>query len=262
MNPVSKLRTIIIDDAAKARRLLSLILEEYLPEVEILGEAANVDEALVLIHEHRPDFILLDIEMPGQSGIDLAEQLAESELNCDIIFTTAYNEYAIKAFRLSAIDYLLKPINELELVQSIEKVKNKRNLLDSNRRLKTLSQNLNPNNPSILCMPVLNGFEYIPVKDIEYIEASGSYANIALTNGSSKTISKNLKFFEDTLQYFTQFIRVHRSCLINLEQLKLFSKSDSGTIILNSGKTVSLSRDRKPIFMEILQSMNRKDSYQ
>jgi len=255
---IKKIRTIIIDDASKARRLLYLMLKEYAPDIDVIGEAGNVNDALQLIKDLRPDFILLDIEMPGKSGIELVEILIEMNIKCDVIFTTAYNDYAIRAFRLSAIDYLLKPINEMELVQAIEKVKQKKILISADNRLKTLSQNLKPENPNTLCVPILNGYEYLPIKEIEFIEASGSYANISLINGKIKTISKNLKFFEETLQSFTQFVRVHRSCLINMEHLKAFSRADNGTIILNSGKQVSLARERKVVFFEILEKFNKK----
>jgi two-component system LytT family response regulator len=248
----NKLKTIIIDDAGKARRLLFLMLSEHVPNVEVLGEASNVDDALKLIRMHRPDFILLDIEMPGKSGIELVEFLIAEKTDCQVIFTTAYNDYAIKAFRLAAVDYLLKPINEEELVQAIEKVKQQQNLFEADKRLQVLSQNINSRNPNMLCIPVLNGYEYIPIKEIEYIEASGSYADISLTNGKTKTVSKNLKYFEDILQHFIQFYRVHRSCLINLEHLQMYSKSESGTVILKSGKKVSLSRERKAEFLDML----------
>jgi two-component system, LytTR family, response regulator len=251
------LKTVIIDDSAKARKLLSLIIAEHIDYVEIIGQASDVDEALVLIATLTPDFILLDIEMPGKSGIELVEILIDRKIKCDVIFTTAFNDYAIKAFRLSAIDYLLKPINEGELIKAVEKVQKRKLLEESDLRLKTLSQNLKPDSPGFLCIPVLNGYEYFQLKDIEYIEASGSYVNIALLSGKLKTVSKNLKFFENALQSFIQFFRIHRSCLINLEQLKIYSKSGSGTITLQSGKELSIARDRRNDFLKTMENFLR-----
>jgi two-component system LytT family response regulator len=230
-----------------------MMMQELAPDIQIIAEAASANEGLALIEQHKPDFILLDIEMPGISGIDLVEILLEKRISCEVIFTTAYNEYAIRAFRLSAIDYLLKPINEPELLQAIDKLRNKKALQESDRRLQVLSQNLSQNKANIISIPVLNGYEYIPVQDIEYIEASGSYAQIQTVQAKNKTVSKNLKFFEEALQGFSQFIRVHRSFIINIEQMKLFSRSDGGVIMLNSGKEVSLARERRAIFLELME---------
>ncbi len=120
---MTKLKAIIIDDSPQARKLLSLMLKEYKSDLEIIGEAENANLGFELIKQHQPDVIFLDIEMPGKSGIQLAEQLIKEKLNPEIIFTTAYNDYALKAFRLSAIDYLLKPINETHLFEAVEKIK-------------------------------------------------------------------------------------------------------------------------------------------
>ncbi|MHC1703912.1 MAG: LytR/AlgR family response regulator transcription factor [Tenuifilaceae bacterium] len=257
MKSESQISTIIIDDSTKARRLLVLMLQELAPNIRVLAEASNVDEALKLIEEMKPESIFLDIEMPGKSGLELVETLIDKKISCEVIFTTAYNEYAIKAFRLSAIDYLLKPIKEHELVQSIEKIQIKRSLVESEKRLQTLSQNLKSDKPNMICIPVLNGYEYISLKEIEYIEASGSYADITLVSGKIKTISKNLKFFEEMLQSFNQFVRVHRSTIVNAELVKRFSRSESGTIILNSGKLVSLARERKNTFFEVMEKYQK-----
>jgi len=257
MNQTTKVIALIIDDSAPARKLLRLMISEFFPNIAIADEAANGLEAIALIKKHKPDFILLDIEMPELTGLQLVEKLIDTGISFEIIFTTAYNEYAIQAFRLSAADYLLKPIKENELIDAINKVLNKRNLIESDRKLNFLAQNFKQEKPNVLCIPILNGVEYIPVSEIEYVEASGSYATVALTDGKHKTVSKNLKFFEESLIHFWQFVRVHRSFIINIEMLKAFTKTDSGTIVLKSGKSVSLARDRKDAFLEKLALLNK-----
>src|SRR5690606_38350418 len=129
----------------------------------------------------------LDIEMPEKSGIQLAEELINRNINCNIVFTTAYNQYAIKAFRLSAVDYLLKPIDETQLLQAVEKLNEKQHTQHSLTRLNALTQNLQHNNTPVLSFPVLNGHEYIPLSEIVYFEADGSYVHLFLTDGKEKT---------------------------------------------------------------------------
>jgi two-component system, LytTR family, response regulator len=246
------IKAIIVDDSAQARKLLKLMIQDLADDVLILGEAENVNEAVELIKKEKPDVVFLDIEMPGKSGLQLVEEISRNEINYEIIFTTAYNEYALKAFRLSAIDYLLKPIDETQLQEAINKIRHKKQLNQAKTQVETLAHNLKPNNEHVLCIPIQNGYEYIPLKEIEYIEADGSYVNIYLTNQKQKTVSKNLKYFETTLQQVPVFMRVHRSYIINLKQLKRFEKTDGGIIIMNNNAKIYLSRERKSDFLKML----------
>lgn len=255
MTKTEKIDALIIDDSLQARKLLRLMLHELAPEINVLAEAENVNEGLDLISKYNPDVVFLDIEMPGKSGIHLAEELLKNKVDCNVVFTTAYNTYAINAFRLSAIDYLLKPINEKQLLEAVQKIKDTKQLKYAKDRLRVLTENLKPTTENVLCIPVQNGFEYIPVKQIEYMEADGSYVHVFLIDKKQKTVSKNLKYFEQALEQFPNFVRVHRSSIINMDYMASYSKSGRGTIILKSGKEVDLARDRKADFLALLDKL-------
>ncbi len=252
MSEKTTLRAVIIDDSSQARKLLRLMLMELSPEVKVLGEAENVEEGLRLIEKERPDAIFLDIEMPGKTGLQLAEILLERNFTGNIVFTTAYNAYAIKAFRLSAIDYLLKPIQEDQLLEAVEKLQEEKQNRDNANRLKALSENLREERGEVLCIPTQHGFEYLPLEEIEYLEADGSYVKIYCVNNRSKTVSKNLKYFERALTDCTNFVRTHRSFLVNLDFVTNYSKSDGGYLTLKRNVQIPVSRERKQAIQDIL----------
>ena len=243
---------LIIDDSKQARKLLRMMFKDLAPCIYIVGEAENVLEGLNLIEQFQPDAIFLDIEMPGISGLQLAEILIEKQYKGSIVFTTAYNSYAIKAFRLSAIDYLLKPIQEDELIQAIEKIISEKQNQHNEARLILLSENLSEKNNNVLCIPNQNGFEYIPINEIEYLEADGSYVTIYCVNKKSKTVSKNLKYFETALIDFVNFIRPHRSFIVNKDFITNYIKSDGGFLILKSDVEIPIARERKQAIQEFL----------
>jgi two-component system, LytTR family, response regulator len=249
----TKLTAIIVDDSPQARRLLKLMISEYLPNIDLVAEAENPNQAFELIKNTSPDLVLLDIEMPEKSGLELAEELLEQKINCEIIFTTAYNTYAIQAFRLSAIDYLLKPIQEKELIAAIEKVQHNKILKNDQKRLQTLANNLRGDAGQTLCLPILNGYEYLAIQEIEYLEANGAYSTIFLISGKKILISKNLKHFETLLESFEQFLRVHRSFLVNKNHIKSIKNLDNGDkILMQSSQEIDLARDRKKDFFKAM----------
>lgn len=247
-----ELRAVIIDDSAQARKLLRLMLLELAPEIKHVGEAENVNDGLRLIDKEQPDAVFLDIEMPGKTGLQLAEILLDRNFKGNVVFTTAYNAHAIKAFRLSAIDYLLKPIQEDQLTEAVEKLKEEKKNRDNENRLRALSENLHQERSEVLCIPTNNGFEYIPVMEIEYLEADGSYVKIYCVNNRSKTVSKNLKYFESALTDCTNFVRTHRSFLVNLDFVTNYSKSDGGYLTLKRNVQIPISRERKQAIQDIL----------
>jgi two-component system, LytTR family, response regulator len=251
MSSEDKIRAIIVDDSPQARKLLRLMLQELAPDVEICGEAENANDALLLFSKAQPNMVFLDIEMPGKSGIQLLEDLSETETNFSVVFTTAYNDYALKALRLSAVDYLLKPIDERQLLEAIDKVKAKQELLNSKAQLNNLLHNFksNGNGESVLSIPTQNGNAYVNINDIEYLRADGSYVHVHFTNDKPLVIAKNLKYFESALFDFNQFIRVHRSFLVNIKHVKRFDKSERAKIVMTSGAQIDISRDRRGDFL-------------
>lgn len=247
------MKAIIIDDSPQARKLLRLMLQELVPTIELLTESENVPDGLKAIEEYNPDFIFLDIEMPGKSGIQLAEELVAKKTDCDVIFTTAYNDYAINAFRLAAIDYLLKPVQEKQLLEAVQKVAERKSMKQSYLRFNILTKNMNSEGNQTIAIPVQGGYEYVSLKEIEFLEADGSYVHLFTIDKKQKTVSKNLKYFEQQLQHITNFVRVHRSFIINMEHIASFSRSGRGTILMKNNRSIDLARDRREVFLKSLE---------
>ena len=257
MSEKAKIKAIIVDDSPQARKLLRLMLGDLCPDVLLLGDAENVTDGLSLIKSHLPDVVFLDIEMPGKSGLQMAEELIANNIASQVVFTTAYNSYAVNAFRLSAIDYLLKPIQEDQLIEAVEKIKENAILKNSAERLDALTQNLNDKKPALLSIPVQGGFEYIALDEIEYFEAEGSYVRIVCADQKSKIVSKNLKYFEEALESTRYFIRTHRSYLVNMNCVFSYSKSEGGILLLKSTQNIPISRERKQEVLDYLNSFFR-----
>ena len=251
MTELKKIKAVLVDDSEQARKLLRLMLKELAPDILVAGEAADVSSAVDLIRKLKPDVVFLDIEMPGKSGLQLLDELPRDEVHYEIIFTTAFNDYALKAFRLSAIDYLLKPILEKDLVEALDRLRDRKDQKELKSRLDALTANLNSEKEKVLCIPVMSGYEYLRLDEIEHIEADGSYTKIMCVDSKTKTVSKNLKYFENALLDQERFIRVHRSFLINLDQMRAFSRTGRGTIVMKSGKEIDLARDRREDFFAV-----------
>jgi two-component system LytT family response regulator len=247
------LKCIIVDDAPQARELLRMMLIDLAEDIEVAGEAENVDQALKLIHEVNPDVVFLDIEMPGKSGLQLLEGFVKEQVTFEVVFVTAYHQYAIQAFRLSAIDYLMKPLRKQELQEALVKIKEKLLIKESLERLKVLISNLAVKDNSTICIPLNYGYDYLPINDIEYIEADRSYSYIHLAGGLHKVITKPLAYFDDMLQPFDVFVKVHRSYLVSLKYVSSYvKKSEGGTIVFKSGKKAEVARNYRKLFLDKL----------
>ncbi len=249
---MKKMKAILVDDSPQARKLLRLMLKELAPDVEIISELEDAADGLRKVKFLQPDVVFLDIEMPGKSGLQMAQELIAMESKSAIIFTTAYNVYAINAFRLSAVDYLLKPIQEDQLIESVAKVRERLRYHDTDMQLKALSRNLDKEKSDVLCVPVQGGYEYLLLKDIVFLEADGSYVRIVCSNGKQKLVAKNLKYFENTMQGVANFVRVHRSYSVNMDEVSAYVRSDGGTLELRTGKVIPVSRERKPAVLKYL----------
>jgi two-component system, LytTR family, response regulator len=245
-------RAVIIDDNEQSRKLLRLMINDLAPQVHIEAEAENAEEGLEIIQNLKPDAVFLDIEMPGQSGLQLAEKLNKYGFNGKIVFTTAYNSYAIQAFRLSAIDYLLKPIQEDQLEETVVKLMKEKTHSDNVLRLKVLNENLKTDKAKVLCIPSQNGFEYMNIYDVYFLQAEGSYVRIVCKDGKPRLVAKNLKYFESSMESIPNFIRTHRSFLVNMDEVISYSKTDGGSLSLSNGVQIPISRERKAIVQEFL----------
>ena len=224
--------------------MLQIMLGENVPDLEVIEKCPDLPTGVRAIKKHNPHLIFLDIEMPGYSGLQLLDFFNEEEINFDIIFTTAFNDYAIRAFEMSAIDYLLKPIQIDKLVAAVERFKRKgRRSSFSNQQLSLLRHNMSSMNRKI-AVPVTNGYEILQIDDVIYLEADGSYTRIILRDGQPFVVSKKLKYFEDLLEDNPQFFRLHRSYMVNLDCIKKFLRLDGGKVILHSGTELPVSSDR------------------
>lgn len=244
------LRTIIIDDEKKAIKSIELIANEHCPNISIVGKATSAIEGIKEIQSKKPDIIFLDIEMPHGSGFDLLESIPERDF--DVIFVTAYNNYAIKAFKFSAVDYILKPIDIQELINAVKKVEDSRNKLKKTyHNYNVLLENIKSTVPSKLAIPTTDGLEYINTEDIIRIEADRSYSNIFLKNGKKIMVSRSLIVFQDMLDD-NKFFRTHKSHLINLNHVKKYFRFDGGYIEMIDNSKVSVSRRKKDDFIQIM----------
>ncbi|MFN8249068.1 MAG: response regulator [Ferruginibacter sp.] len=241
---------IIIDDEAKGRLALKQKLENYCPNVIILAEAVNGVEALAAIEIHRPQLIFLDIEMPKMNGFEMLNRVKEK--NFHIIFTTAYDQYAIKAIRYAAFDYLLKPVDIDELKRAIEAIEEKQTT-KTPEQVELLQQNMRqPKNPfSKLAIPTAEGILFYDITDIIHLEATRNYTNIFFRSYPKILASKTLKDFEDLLPADI-FFRVHHSHLINLNYIRKYIKGDGGQIEMQNGNIVDVSRRNKEEFLRLI----------
>jgi two-component system LytT family response regulator len=242
-----KLKTVIVDDEPDAVNFIRSIIREYCPSLEVAGTANNAMEGVAVIREKDPDLVLLDVEMPHGSGFDLLAQFPEKTF--DVIFITAFNHYAIRAIKFSAVDYILKPININEFITAIEKVAEKRSSARlPDRNFETLLENLNTTLPARLAIPTAEGMEYLNTKEIIRIEADRSYSWFHLTGKRKILVSKNLKEYQDLLGD-RNFFRSHNSHLINLEYVKKYIRTEGGAIEMVDGSQVPVSRTKRDLFL-------------
>jgi two-component system, LytTR family, response regulator len=241
---------IIIDDEAKGRLALREKLSAYCPLVQVLAEADNGQEALLLIQHNKPQLIFLDIEMPRMNGFEMLNALQEK--NFHVIFTTAYDQYAIKAIKYAAFDYLLKPIDIEELKTAVEKIELKETN-QTKKQVELLQQNIEHPKKQLnkLAIPTLEGLLFFDINDIIHLEANSNYTFIHFSGKPKITASKTLKEFEEILPEDI-FFRTHHSHLINLNYIKRYIKGDGGQIELQNGNYVDVSRRKKEEFLKAI----------
>lgn len=243
-----KLKTVVIDDESNAVDFITSIIAEYCPDLEVVGKAYNVAQGVAKIQETKPDLIFLDVEMPAGSGFDLLGEFPDKKF--DVIFITAFNHYAIKAIKFSAVDYILKPINITEFLEAVSKVIQKRSdsKYETGESIKVLLENLKSGTPSRLAIPTSDGMEYLNPKEIIRIEADRSYSWLYLAGNRKILVSKHLKEFQDLLSD-RYFFRSHNSHLINLKFVRKFIRKEGGYIEMQDGEQIPISRNRKDLFL-------------
>jgi len=247
------LRTIIIDDEAHVRESLADMLKLHCPSAKIVGQADGVKSGLKSIQAFHPDLILLDIKMKDGTGFDLLEKI--DNIDFKIIFITAYDQYAIKAFKFSALDYLLKPVESVELKEAIDKA-DKLSQKEVNTQLNTLANNLKTDDQSKkkIILRTFDNIHLIRVNEINYIESDGRYSSIFLESGDKVVVSNILKHYQEMLVDFG-FYRVHKSYLINLTHIHRFEKAEGGYVILAGDAKVPVASRKREELMEMFQRL-------
>lgn len=245
------MKAIIIEDEKRSQQVLKNLITLSCPEVEIVGIGSTVQEGISLIKLKDPDIIFLDIQLNNELGFEIIEQF--ENLRASIIFTTAYDQYAIKALRLSALDYLMKPIDIDELKSAVSRCYEQNNTEVNSLQLKHLSHNLESKEDPILSVHSTDAIEFINISQIERCEAEGAYSVIILKSGERKTISKVIKELELLLTEFG-FARIHQSYLVNLLEIRKYDKKDN-LLVLNSGVKLPLARRRKESVLHLINSI-------
>ncbi len=235
---------IIVEDEKVSRNVLAGYIKKYCPGIQLIGEAANIDEAQQLIDNLKPQLVFLDIEMPKGNGFDLLERYPET--NFEVIFVTAFNDYAIQAFNCSAAYYLLKPISIDELVKAVDKIKQ---LLDEKTNwspTKVLLENIRNaiGQDHKIALPLLNGFEVVKTGDIIRCQANDNFTEFYFVNGKKMMICRTLKFYEELLKDHG-FLRVHKSHLVNKNHIKRYTKGKGGSLTMADNSSVDVSSTYK-----------------
>lgn len=243
------LSAIIIDDEKRARELLQNSLEMYCPQVEVKASCYDVPTAVEAIKAHEPDLVFLDIEMPNYSGFELLDFFYN--INFEIIFVTAYSQYALQAFEVSAVDYLLKPLQVDRLEAAIQKAADKIAFNNSADRLTTLKTNLSSLQIRKLALPQVGGYQFVDIEDILMLEAERAYCRFHLKGDKLLLVSKSLSHYEPMLRDTALFFRAHRSYLINLRAIKKYQRREN-QLILKNDLVVKISRDKKDAFEQAL----------
>lgn len=245
------MKAIIIDDEPDCVRLLALQLKMYCPQVEIVGEYTSSEEGLRGIKRLMPDLVFLDIEMPKLNGFQLLETIGE--IDFAVVFVTAYDKFAVKAFKFSAIDYLLKPTDAKDLQVAVQKVE-RRQRVDT-RQLDLLKQHLHasvfPSKPfpEKIALPHQDGVVFVELKNILYCEADDNYTRFFLVNGHKHLISKTLREIQETLEE-RNFLRISRQHLINLDHIAKFMKGEGSYVVMTDGQSLTVARSQKEKLIE------------
>ena len=243
------IKCVIIDDETNCLEMMEWLLKTYASSIKIEAMCNSAEKGIEAINKFRPDVIFLDIEMPRMNGFDMLEQF--DKLFFDVVFTTAYDQFAIKAFRYSALNYLLKPIDPDDLMETIRRLEDKKSVpsRDQIDLLLESVRNMKPTTPRI-ALTTNDGMIFVSTKDIIYCEAESNYTNVILLNGKKIMVSKVLKEVDEALAG-PDFFRIHNSFLINLNHIKKFVRGDGGYVVMDNDMTIGISRSRRQEFMEL-----------
>ncbi len=247
------MKAIIIEDEKRAQIYLKGVINQVAPEIEVVAICDDLPSGVLAIRKFQPEIVFLDIEMPKYNGLEIVNFFGKDEIQFNIIFTTAYNQFAIQAFKTSALDYLLKPIDPEELKETIERYKQKQ--LTTFHKLQVAKLRLS--HTEKIAIPDGNNLIMIEVNEILYLKADSNYTDIHLTNGKKYTTSRILKNFEETLSSYSQFFRCHKSYIVNILHTLKFSKANGGTVILKNDVEIPISIEKTDTFLKAFKKIPR-----
>jgi len=248
------IRTILVDDEQHCRDSLSSTVKNYFPEIDLVAICSSVAEGRKAIEQLKPELIFLDVEIPPSTGFDLLQNL--DAISFEIIFTTAFDKYAVRAIKASALDFILKPVGKEELGLAIQRFKEKKSKNDSQRQLETLFENIKQLKDPLkkIMLPSQMGFEFVNVKDIIRLQADSNYTTFYFTDKKKIVVSKTIKEYEELLAGH-DFFRVHQSHIINLQYIKNYVKGEGGIVVMQDGSEIDVSRRRKEDFLKALENL-------
>ena len=243
------IKAILIDDEVHCLDTLSMLITDFCPEVQLMEQCHSAKQGLDAVARHQPAIIFLDIEMPVMNGFEFLEQF--KEISFAIIFTTSYDQYAIKAIRFSALDYLLKPIDPKELIVAVRKVQTQKHLPVPEQFQMLMNQIKHKEvGFSKIAIPTSEGFELIPADQVIRCEADDNYTHLYMKNKTKIVACRTLKEMEEQLQDYASFIRVHHSYVVNLNEVNKYIRGEGGYLVMSDGSTVNVSRSRKDSLMK------------
>ena len=243
------INAILIDDEVHCLDTLNMLLSDYCPEVQVMEQCVSAKKGIIAIDKYKPTLVFLDIEMPSMNGFEMLEQF--KEIPFTVVFTTSYDQYAIKAIHFSALDYLLKPVDPKELVAAVHKVQSQKHL-PSTEQFQLLRDHIQhkENRFTKIALPTAEGFELIPADLVIRCEADDNYTHIFLKDKTKIIACRTLKDIEEQLQDFSIFVRVHNSYLVNLNEVNKYIRGEGGYLVMSDGTTVNVSRSRKELLLK------------
>jgi two-component system LytT family response regulator len=243
------LKCIIVDDELRARSGLKKLIENYCEHIVVADMADSVANARIAIAAHKPDLVFLDIDMPGGDGFDLLEQM--DNISFEVIFATAYDQFALKAIKFSALDYLLKPIDLEELIAAVDKVHKKKGAFPDRERYQSLKANIAQKNLERIALPAADGLIFVNIKDIIRLQSDGSYTIFHTTTNKNIMVTKSLGEYEEILEE-NGFFRTHHSHIVNINRVQKYVRGRGGYVVMDDGSSVDVSARRKDEFMALL----------
>jgi two-component system LytT family response regulator len=241
------IRAIIIDDEQHCTKALKSDLQKNCPSIELIDVCHSAKEGIMSIKKNNPDLVFLDVEMPWMNGFEMLDVLGE--INFSVIFTTAHDEFAARAFRISAVDYLLKPVDANDLKQAVQKVEKKLDEGSNLQHITNLLRNIKqPSSDQKIALPQREGYEFVDVSSIIYLSAEGAYTKVLMQDKKSMLISRTLGDVEELLPP-ELFQRIHHSTVVNVSCISQFLRTDGGYVVLRNGEKLSVSKAKKEMLM-------------